>query len=423
MKRSSLLAVVLIAFVAYYQSAAQSKNTQLSWGLTAGGAHGSNVGSDEWALQYRAFIQYGLISPLLAGQFGLGYTSLTAPGIYTAQTGMADARLLLSPFKLASVKPYVYAGIGVSKNLNIDGSNFLLMVPMGAGLQTRISSGLSLDVTGGYNLSLSDELDGRVRTDTDVNGLTNGKHDGYYGFTLGVVFELGRGEDEEAQAKKKALEESEAKLAAQKAEADAEARRVKQATDLEAQRAKEAADAEARRLNDLANAEAQRVKQQADAQSEAQRVKEATDAEARRVKDLSDAEARRVAEQNRLAKPTIIVLEKGKKVVLKGVNFETNKATLRKDSETILQIAYDALKANPDVQIEISGHTDNVGSEKANQTLSLKRAQAVRNWLVQKGIASNRMKAVGKGFSEPVATNNTAEGRAENRRIEFYVQQ
>jgi OOP family OmpA-OmpF porin len=79
--------------------------------------------------------------------------------------------------------------------------------------------------------------------------------------------------------------------------------------------------------------------------------------------------------------------------------------------------------ANPDVQIEISGHTDNVGSQEYNQTLSLERAQAVRTWMINKGIKSTRMKTVGKGENEPVASNNTIAGRAENRRIEFYVQQ
>jgi outer membrane protein OmpA-like peptidoglycan-associated protein len=181
------------------------------------------------------------------------------------------------------------------------------------------------------------------------------------------------------------------------------------------------------------DAETRRVKQQADADAQALRVKDSTDAvarnvkdsndaEARRVKDLADAEARRLAEQKG-RDTTIIVLERGKKVVLKGINFEFNKATLRKDSETILTMAYNAMVANPDVQVEISGHTDNVGSQESNQVLSLKRAQAVRNWLVEKGIASNRMKAVGKGQNEPVATNDTDTGRAENRRIEFYVQQ
>jgi outer membrane protein OmpA-like peptidoglycan-associated protein len=117
------------------------------------------------------------------------------------------------------------------------------------------------------------------------------------------------------------------------------------------------------------------------------------------------------------------VLEKGKKVVLRGINFQSGKATLTKDSDSSLMAAYNALMANPDVNVEISGHTDNVGSEKTNQALSLKRAQAVKNWLVQKGIASRRLRTVGKGSAEPVADNSTAEGRAQNRRIEFYVQE
>lgn len=177
--------------------------------------------------------------------------------------------------------------------------------------------------------------------------------------------------------------------------------------------ATEAARLEAERRAAGANAEAARAKETADA--EARRVKAASDAEALRVKALADTEARRLTN-------AIIVLEKGKSVVLKGVTFETNRATLRAESESILTKAYNALVANPDAQVEISGHTDNVGSEAANQALSLKRAQSVRNWLVQKGIASNRMNAVGKGENEPVASNDTDAGRADNRRIEFFVQ-
>jgi OOP family OmpA-OmpF porin len=78
--------------------------------------------------------------------------------------------------------------------------------------------------------------------------------------------------------------------------------------------------------------------------------------------------------------------------------------------------------ANPGVQVVITGHTDNVGSQKFNQVLSLKRAQAVKNWLVKKGIASNRMRTVGRGQNEPMSSNETEEGRAENRRMEFFVQ-
>ncbi len=195
--------------------------------------------------------------------------------------------------------------------------------------------------------------------------------------------------------------------AEQKARVAAENRATDAKT--EAQRLKESTDAEARNAKGLADAEAQRVK-------------ESTDAEARRVKDLADAEARRLAEQKERDINTIIVLERGKKVVLKGVNFDFNKATLLNESETTLTRAYNAMVANPDVQVVITGHTDNVGSQKSNQVLSLKRAQAVKNWLVQKGIASNRMRTVGRGQNEPLSSNDTDAGRAENRRMEFYVQ-
>jgi len=217
----------------------------------------------------------------------------------------------------------------------------------------------------------------------------------------------------------------------QQAAADAEAARVKAASDAEAQRVKEATDKDASNAKGMSDAEARRVKQQSDADAEAQRVKAATDAEAQRVKDATDAEARRVkdladAEARRLAdlksKDTVIVLVKGQTVVLRGVNFEFNKATLTKYSENILWKAYNAMNANPDVRVVITGHTDNVGSQKYNQSLSLKRAQAVKNWLVEKGIDSKRMRTVGRGQNEPVASNDTEDGRLENRRIEFYVE-
>jgi len=177
-------------------------------------------------------------------------------------------------------------------------------------------------------------------------------------------------------------------------------------------------DAEAKAAD--ARTEAARVKDSTDAH--ARMVKATSDAEAFRVKGLADAEARRMAAQKVRDDETILRLEKGKKVVLTGVTFQTNKATLTGDSEPILSRAYNALVANPDAQIEISGHTDNVGDDAYNQSLSLERAQTVKNWLVRKGIASQRMKTVGKGENEPVGSNTTTEGRASNRRIEFYVE-
>ena len=119
----------------------------------------------------------------------------------------------------------------------------------------------------------------------------------------------------------------------------------------------------------------------------------------------------------------IIILEKGKTVVLKGVNFETKKATLTADSEITLEKALNALNASPDLDVLIVGHTDNVGKADYNKDLSLRRAEAVKSWLIKKGISKDRLTVAGKGFDEPIDDNTTTEGRLNNRRIEFRVLQ
>ena len=121
-----------------------------------------------------------------------------------------------------------------------------------------------------------------------------------------------------------------------------------------------------------------------------------------------------------LPKETII-LERGKTVILEGVNFASGSAALTRSSESTLQRAYNALVTNPDVVVEIAGYTDNVGSATMNENLSARRAQAVKTWLVRKGIPSNRLTTVGKGMRDPIAPNDTPDGRAQNRRIEFHV--
>ena len=121
-------------------------------------------------------------------------------------------------------------------------------------------------------------------------------------------------------------------------------------------------------------------------------------------------------------KDDLLDLSKGKKMILEGITFDTAQSTIRPDSRTILGIVFESLQANPDVTVIISGHTDSVGNDESNRALSLRRAQAVKDWLVAKGISSSRIKVIGKGEAEPRATNETAEGRAQNRRIEFEVE-
>jgi len=106
-------------------------------------------------------------------------------------------------------------------------------------------------------------------------------------------------------------------------------------------------------------------------------------------------------------------------VVLRGVTFESGKSALKPDSYTILDIVAASLVANPDIRVEIAGHTDNTGSAAVNTRLSQARADAVRAYLASKGVGPERMVAKGYGPTVPVATNTTPAGRAQNRRVEL----
>ena len=112
-------------------------------------------------------------------------------------------------------------------------------------------------------------------------------------------------------------------------------------------------------------------------------------------------------------------LSKSGHIALYGIHFETAKATILPDSETVLAEVAKMLQQNRDVKVSIEGHTDNVGSAAANQTLSEKRAQAVVAWLSSHGIEGSRLQAKGWGASKPVDDNATEDGRAKNRRVEL----
>jgi outer membrane protein OmpA-like peptidoglycan-associated protein len=116
-----------------------------------------------------------------------------------------------------------------------------------------------------------------------------------------------------------------------------------------------------------------------------------------------------------------IILERGKTVILEGVNFASGSASLTRGSRNTLEKAFIAFVTNPSVDVEIAGYTDNVGGVDLNNRLSLRRAQAVKTWLVNRGIEAKRMTTVGMGMRDPIAPNATSEGRAQNRRIEFHV--
>ncbi len=119
--------------------------------------------------------------------------------------------------------------------------------------------------------------------------------------------------------------------------------------------------------------------------------------------------------------PVPMEAKKGSRYALNGVNFEQSQTSMLPGSETKLQEVLQFMRDNPGVQIEVIGHTDKTGDERQNQRLSEFRARAVANWLFNQGIDSRRIQTSGKGSTEPVATNDTEEGKAQNRRIEVMV--
>ncbi len=109
----------------------------------------------------------------------------------------------------------------------------------------------------------------------------------------------------------------------------------------------------------------------------------------------------------------------GTTLILEGVYFETGKSNIKAESGAVLDRVAESLVANPDVKVEVGGHTDNTGSKATNTRLSQARAKAVMDYLVSKGVSASNLTAVGYGPTKPVADNTTVAGRAANRRVEL----
>ncbi len=108
-------------------------------------------------------------------------------------------------------------------------------------------------------------------------------------------------------------------------------------------------------------------------------------------------------------------------LTLTGVNFRFDSSAIEASSVQLLNQAVDALKEAGAVQVRVVGHTDSIGTDEYNVHLSDRRARAVVDYLVEHGIAASRLQAEGRGEREPVQSNQTAEGRMQNRRVELHV--
>jgi outer membrane protein OmpA-like peptidoglycan-associated protein len=120
-------------------------------------------------------------------------------------------------------------------------------------------------------------------------------------------------------------------------------------------------------------------------------------------------------------KYTNVVVTETRIEIKQTVYFEFNKATIKPVSFPLLDEVARALVDNPSIKVEVQGHTDAVGDDKRNLKLSHKRAESVRAYLVKRGVSDARMTAKGYGENVPIADNRTADGRSQNRRVEFVI--
>ena len=135
-----------------------------------------------------------------------------------------------------------------------------------------------------------------------------------------------------------------------------------------------------------------------------------------------DFDFREYTESDTIEKNLLIFpIEKGEKIVLRNIFFDFDKSVLKEASFPVLERLIEYLKDDQIKRIEISGHTDSVGPEQYNKSLSGRRAQAVINYFIQNGVSKDRLELSAMGESQPLVANDTRENRAQNRRVEFKI--
>jgi outer membrane protein OmpA-like peptidoglycan-associated protein len=469
-----LAGLCLLTTLAARPAGAQFKEIGFEVGAYAGVTMDNNSSTDaKTGASFRSCIAYPILNPL-QGEIGWAYAELRAKDLNTTMAPL-DFRLRFSPIYSSKWIPYVYAGIGAlyhdvhhypaPTNPDAHSTGWNGYVPAGAGVQYRVDKYISVDLNGGYNLAFTDNLNpaktdktnqsyltamlgmrvggGPRETDPDHDGLSNaeekrlgtdpknpdtdgdGLSDGdevlkYHtdplkkdtdgdGLSDGDEVKVHNTDPLKADTDGDGLSDGDEvlKYLTNPLKADTDGDGLTDGDEvLKYHTDPLKADTDGDKLTDGDEV----LKYHTDP------LKKDTDGGT--VDDGTE-----IARGTNPLDPTDdvpkIQLEVGKKIVLEGIEFKVNSAEILSTSEQNLGDALATLKANPDIAVEVNGYTDNSGSRAHNMKLSQDRADAVRNWLVAKGITGERITAKGYGPDNPIAPNTTPENKQKNRRIEF----
>jgi outer membrane protein OmpA-like peptidoglycan-associated protein len=469
-KFSLILSAACVVLILLSTGSAQIKGKGVEVGISGGAAIGQNEAkaADQTAELDGRFIIGIPLSTYLGLDIGAGMTRNASKGAnaaldYKTDLVPVDLRLRLGLTKTA-LTPYVYAGIGMvhwdvktppgDTLPNYEKDGWTGFIPFGVGLQWRLSPGFALDLCGGDNYTFTNYINpggepsnqkengdsylsfmaglriglGGGNPDLDRDGLTN-KEEKILGTDPRNPDTDGDGLDDFAEVNTyksdplKADTDGDGLTDGQEVltyktdplKADTDGDKLSDGAEVNQYHTSPLnADSDKDGLNDYAEVMTYKtdpMKADTDGGSvnDGLEVTRGTN-----PLDLSDDVPKVEA-----PKKAVIQLETGKAIVLEGIVFKTASADILPASEQILTLALNTLQENPDVTVEIQGHTDNVGKHDSNVKLSLKRAESVKAWLVAKGIAADRLTTKGMGPDHPIADNSTPEGKQQNRRIEF----
>lgn len=529
-KYGTLLAVVLavlllVAAGANAQLQSQGIKGGIGLGVTGGQTDAEESASDiRPGFQGRAFIRYGLLDGgLLQGEFGITSGTLTAEN-YKTHIVPIDYRILVSPLKFASWNPYLYGGIGglfykhreTPNDLYFEdkGDKFTQVIPLGLGLQFKVSEKTTMEISGGYNLTFADDIENMVVGDDE--------NDEYY--SLFLAFAYG-GSDEGDSDKDGLSDKLEKELGTNRKLADTDGDGLTDAQEyaqyktnpliadsdgdglsdgdelLKLRTSPVASDSDDDGLTDaeeLQKYKTDPLKADSDDDGLADRIEINThktnplkaDSDADGLSDgdevnkhkcnplmadsdkdgltdgdevnkygsspmkpdtdgdnlgdkeevsqyktspvKMDSDGGMIADGVEVKRGTNPLsadddLEKeekirgavGTEIVMEGILFASGSAKIKPESMVTLDKVAKTMTDYPEIAVEIQGHTDSSGKRENNLKLSQARAESVAKYLAGKGIDASRMVAKGMGPDRPVASNDTPEGRQQNRRITF----
>jgi outer membrane protein OmpA-like peptidoglycan-associated protein len=233
------------------------------------------------------------------------------------------------------------------------------------------------------------------------------------------VLTLRRKEQARLDAERRAHEEAQAKAEADAAAAQQQAAQAQAQSDEDARRRADAEAAQAEAQRQQAAALAQQQAAQAAAAAAQQAANQAEQQRQEAVRQKEEMRARLLAQLNQVLQTRDTA--RGLVVSMPDVLFDFNKYTLKPEARERLARISGIVLAYPDLKLQVEGYTDSIGSAEYNQTLSDKRAEAVRDYIVTSGVSMNNVVARGMGKADPVADNSTAAGRQLNRRVEMIV--